>query len=195
MQGQGDGGGRGVAVLADAERHLLLRQPQAVRKGVDDPLVGLMGHQHPQVVHRESLAFEDRTYGLAHTVDRYLEDALAVLPDVWLWCCANRFQGGRGAAREGAVDETGLAPVCVQAEIQQPAARFCAGGVPLMTLWAPRLDVSSQRRQKDVPLAVYIPIKGSVPRGLSGTAQTRPFFRAYRVPGPCPRLYAGLTVR
>ena len=78
VEGERDRGGRGVALLGDVAGDLdPLGQLHRARHRVDDAHVGLVGHEHVEVVDRDAGAVERLLGGLGHREGRPAEDRVA----------------------------------------------------------------------------------------------------------------------
>ena len=78
VEGQGDRGRRGVAVAVDDHRRALLGDAQALAGGLDDPQVGLVGHEEVDVGGGQAGVGHRPLGRLDHHPHRLAEDLLAV---------------------------------------------------------------------------------------------------------------------
>src|SRR5690606_3751924 len=69
VQGDGDGGRRGVAVMLDVDHHPVHGQAEPAGRGLDDAVVGLVGHIKIDVPEGEARLFHRRRRCVAHGLD------------------------------------------------------------------------------------------------------------------------------
>ena len=69
---------RGVAVQLNRLHHFFRRDAKFMRRGVDDPLVGLMRHEPVEVLRRQPGVGEGVDHHIGHLADREAEDLLAL---------------------------------------------------------------------------------------------------------------------
>src|SRR5207249_3488183 len=111
VQGQGDGAGRGVAVLVEVVEDPAAGNVQDVNGGVDDANVGLVGNVQVDLVGAQAAVVQDILNGVAQDGDGPPEDGPAIHVHV-VQAFLQKFRGGgQAAAASGAAQKVAAAAI------------------------------------------------------------------------------------